>query len=63
MPRIPSPHIMLSTGFFAWMTERMLEVAERHAEGRLISILEGGYNTDVLPLCVAAHLELLSRGS
>ena len=59
----PLAHIMLSTGFFAWMTERMLEVAERHADGRLISILEGGYNTDVLPLCVAAHLELLSRGS
>ena len=58
----PLAHIMLSTGFFAWMTERMLEVAERHAGGRLISILEGGYNTDVLPLCVAAHLELLSRG-
>ena len=58
----PLAHIRLSTGFFAWMTERMMEVAERHAGGRLISILEGGYNTDVLPLCVAAHLELLSRG-
>ena len=59
----PLAQIRLSTGFFAWMTERMMEVAERHAGGRLISILEGGYNTEVLPLCVAAHLELLSRGS
>ena len=59
----PLAQIRLSTTFFAWMTERMMEVAERHAEGRLISILEGGYNTEVLPLCVAAHLELLSRGS
>ena len=59
----PLAQIRLSTGFFAWMTERMMGVAERHAGGRLISILEGGYNTEVLPLCVAAHLELLSRGS
>ena len=58
----PLAQIRLSTEFFAWMTERMMEVAERHAGGRLISILEGGYNTEVLPLCVAAHLELLSRG-
>ena len=59
----PLAQIRLSTNFFAWMTERMMEVAERHAGGRLISILEGGYNTEVLPLCVAAHLELLSGGS
>ena len=59
----PLAQIQLSTGFFAWMTERMMEMAEQHAGGRLISILEGGYNTEVLPLCVAAHLELLSGGS
>ena len=59
----PLAHIMLSTEFFAWMTERVLEVADQHAGGRLVSLLEGGYNTDVLPLCVATHLELLSRGS
>ena len=59
----PLAQIRLSTDFFAWMTERMMEVAERHAGGRLISILEGGYNTEVLPHCVAAHLELLTRGS
>ena len=58
----PLAQVRLSTGFFAWMTQRMMEVAERHAGGRLISILEGGYNIDVLPLCVAGHLELLSRG-
>ena len=57
----PLAQIRLSTGFFAWMTERVMEVAERHAGGRLISLLEGGYNTEVLPLCVSAHLELLSR--
>ena len=58
----PLARIGLSTGFFAWMTERMMEVADRHAGGRLVSILEGGYNVDVLPLCIAGHLELLCRG-
>ena len=57
----PLAQIRLSTGFFSWMTERMLEVAERHAGGRLISVLEGGYDTGALPGCVAAHLGLLCR--
>ena len=55
----PLAEINLTTEFFGWMSERMLEVADRHADGRLISLLEGGYNLQYLPLCVAAHLESL----
>ncbi|MCP5151257.1 MAG: histone deacetylase [Ectothiorhodospiraceae bacterium] len=55
----PLAGIALSTGFFAWMTLRMMEVADRHAGGRLISLLEGGYNLERLPECIAAHLEVL----
>ena len=44
---------------FATLTEIVLEVANQHAGGRLISVLEGGYNLDTLPKCVAAHLEVL----
>lgn len=46
---------------FTWMTQIVRGVAKQHCEGRLVSMLEGGYNIDVLPLCVEAHLrELLT---
>ena len=56
----PLAEIRLSTGFYAWMTRRMMEVAERHAGGRIVSLLEGGYNVDVLPSCIEAHLAVLA---
>lgn len=49
----------LDEGCFAWMTSRMLEIAIKYSKGRLISLLEGGYNLKYMPLCVAAHLEVL----
>ncbi len=36
-----------------------LRVAETHAQGRIVSVLEGGYNIPILAGCVAAHLEAL----
>lgn len=56
----PLAEVSLSTGFYGWMTMRMLEVAERHAGGRILSVLEGGYSLEALPLCVAEHLAVLS---
>jgi acetoin utilization deacetylase AcuC-like enzyme len=44
---------------FAEMTKRVLVVARAHASGRVVSCLEGGYNLEVLPLAVQAHLEEL----
>lgn len=55
----PLAQVNLSTEFFGWMTEKMMEVAEQHANGRLVSLLEGGYNLQALPLCVATHLRKL----
>ena len=52
----PLGHICLSTGFFRWMTDRMMEQAERHCRGRILSLLEGGYNLSALPLSVEQHL-------
>ena len=37
-----------------------MELAGRHSAGRVISLLEGGYNLDYLPQCVAAHLAVLA---
>ncbi len=42
------------------MSARLLEAAERHCGGRLISMLEGGYNVSKLPLCIAEHLQILN---
>ena len=55
----PLANVNLSTECFGWMTERMLEVADRHAAGRLISLLEGGYDLEALAQSVALHLETL----
>lgn len=56
----PLGHICLSTDFFGWMTQRVMEMAHKHCQGRIISVLEGGYNLTALPLCVAKHLSVLS---
>ena len=56
----PLANIRLSTEFFGWMSSRMMEAADKHCQGKLISMLEGGYNIDMLPLCVDIHLRVLS---
>lgn len=45
---------------YGWITRRLLEVAERHAQGRIVSCLEGGYNLGALARSVAAHLRVLA---
>ena len=44
------------------LTALIVDVAETHASGRLVSVLEGGYNVPILAGCVAAHLEALGAG-
>ena len=40
---------------FAWVTEKLVEIAEKHAGGRVVSTLEGGYNLQALARSTAAH--------
>ena len=58
----PLGEINLSTGFYGWMTDRIMEMADKHAGGRIVSVLEGGYNLTMLPLCIEEHLKGLSTG-
>ena len=44
---------------YAWITSRIMDVAKRFAQGRIVSCLEGGYNLDALGRSVAAHLRVL----
>jgi acetoin utilization deacetylase AcuC-like enzyme len=45
---------------YAWMTRRIKEVAQRHAQGRLVSCLEGGYQLNALTRSVEAHVRMLA---
>ncbi len=44
---------------FEKITKEIVEVAKAHAAGRIVSVLEGGYNVPILAGCVAAHLHAL----
>ena len=44
---------------FVWVTAKMMEIAERHAKGRIVSVLEGGYALSALGRSVVAHLKAL----
>lgn len=57
----PIGNLSLSDDTFAWMGRQVLGWAARHAAGRVLSVLEGGYNLDVLRRCVAEHVQLLSE--
>jgi acetoin utilization deacetylase AcuC-like enzyme len=57
----PLANINLSTASFGWMTERLMEKANKHCNNRIISLLEGGYNLDALARCVGIHLENLLK--
>jgi acetoin utilization deacetylase AcuC-like enzyme len=45
---------------YGWITQRIREVADRHAQGRIVSCLEGGYALGALARSVVAHLRVLS---
>jgi acetoin utilization deacetylase AcuC-like enzyme len=45
---------------YAWITQRLIEVAARHAQGRIVSLLEGGYELHALGRSAAAHLKVLA---
>lgn len=45
---------------YAWITARIKNVAQRHAKGRIVSSLEGGYNLSALGRSVEAHLRVLA---
>lgn len=45
---------------YAWITRRLMDVADRHADGRIVSMLEGGYNLTALGNSVVAHVAALA---
>ena len=45
---------------YAWVTEQVKAVADRHAQGRMVSMLEGGYSLSALGRSVVQHIRVLS---
>jgi len=46
---------------YAWITEEILTIADKYAQGRMISTLEGGYDLGALARSVAVHIKVLMR--
>jgi acetoin utilization deacetylase AcuC-like enzyme len=45
---------------YAWITHRIKDVARRHAKGRIVSCLEGGYSLSALGRSVETHIRVLA---
>ena len=60
--RDPLAQLDVETEDFVWLTEELLTIADRHAGGRLVSVLEGGYDLAALAESVATHVRTLMRG-
>lgn len=52
--------IELTDDDYRWVTERIVEVAATSASGRIVSVLEGGYELHSLARCAELHVRLLS---
>ena len=57
----PLAELRLETTDFAWITDRLLDLAEATAGGRLVSVLEGGYDLPALAASAAVHVRGLMR--
>lgn len=55
----PLASLEVSTEAFAAATREVRAIADRHAGGRVVSVLEGGYHPDALAASVTAHLAAL----
>jgi acetoin utilization deacetylase AcuC-like enzyme len=57
--RDPLAQLQLDAADYAWITRELLAIAARHAQGRMVSMLEGGYDLQALRECSVAHVAAL----
>jgi acetoin utilization deacetylase AcuC-like enzyme len=60
--RDPLANLNLDEADFAWATQKIMEVADQHAGGRIVSVLEGGYDLEALANSAAVHVTALMQG-
>ena len=57
----PLAQLRWETADFAWLTARLCDLAEEMCGGRVVSVLEGGYDLEALAASVAAHVDVLKE--
>lgn len=57
----PLAQLKLENADYAWVTKFALQMAERHADKRIVSVLEGGYHLPALAQAATAHVSALAR--
>jgi acetoin utilization deacetylase AcuC-like enzyme len=60
--RDPLANLNLVEADYTWVTQKLMEVADANAKGRVVSLLEGGYDLQGLSRSVAAHVTALMHG-
>lgn len=60
--RDPLANLNLLEADYTWVTKKLMEIADASAKGRVVSLLEGGYDLQGLAGSVAAHVMALMRG-
>ena len=60
--RDPLANLNLLASDFSWVTKQLMEIADLSADGRIVSVLEGGYDLQGLAESAAAHVTALMRG-
>ncbi len=53
-------HLQFDDEDYIWVTQQIKELADKYASGRIVSVLEGGYELNSLARCVGAHIEALN---
>jgi acetoin utilization deacetylase AcuC-like enzyme len=60
--RDPLANLNLVEADFTWVTKKLMDVADDSAQGRIVSVLEGGYDLQGLARSAAAHVTALMKG-
>jgi acetoin utilization deacetylase AcuC-like enzyme len=60
--RDPLANLNMIEADYAWVTQKLMEIADSSAKGRIVSLLEGGYDLQGLARSAAAHVTALMRG-
>jgi len=61
--RDPIAQINLTTDAFGWMTRAVRTLADALCQGRLVTVLEGGYDLEAIADCAQTHVEMLDAGA
>ena len=56
----PLAGLMLVEEDYAWITQKIKKIADEVCQGRMVSVLEGGYDLEGLAACALAHVATLA---